>query len=689
MHNRPVTPRAAVLAVLALGACGGATTAGRDASPDTLVSDSDAGTPTPLDGRAASAPDGSITSGALTSGICSASGWCWCDTTLQSNALAGVWGAGANDVWAVGEAGTILHWDGASWSPSASGTTVALRDVWGSGSDDVWAVGAGVLLHWDGKAWVTVVAELAPAFTSASLDVQRVWGTSATDVWAVCGATYPPVPDVPNGAILHWDGKAWALVPSPNTNAFGAIWGSGPNDVWAFAAQSSVVHWDGVDWTAVDITPADIYQASDAWGSGAGDVWLATWGSDGLRFDGKTWRPLCDTASCPAAAAFWGTSASDVWAVGGGGAVAHWNGTAWTKLQTPTPQDLWAAWGSSASDVWAVGAAGAIVHWNGTTWSGSGTTKLKVFGGVWASGPDDVWAVGAIPSDAWAVHWDGHAWTESLVRPAPLVGPVNQTPSSEQLSAVWGFAPDDVWAVGDNGGTGEIIHWDGRAWTPFQAPEVTAALYYPAGPLHAVWGAAPDDVWAGGGEGGFWTMLHWDGKSWSALEDGISPPYVGATRGIWGSSRSDVWAVGDNTTFLHWNGQRWQQVTPQGDITESLALYSIRGSSAGDVWAVGGANAFFPASGPGIIYHFDGTSWVKVQTGLPTPPFSLQAVWSNGPMDVTAVGGDGVTADDVLHFDGTRWTASPSATTRPLRGLWGLGANNLFAVGDGAVFLHR
>ena len=36
--------------------------------------------------------------------------------------------------------GTIVRWNGAVWSPVASGTTNDLLGIWGSGPDDVWAV---------------------------------------------------------------------------------------------------------------------------------------------------------------------------------------------------------------------------------------------------------------------------------------------------------------------------------------------------------------------------------------------------------------------------------------------------------------------------------------------------------------------------------------------------------------------
>src|SRR5260370_592420 len=68
--------------------------------------------------------------------------------------LAGVWGSGPSDVWAVGGIGTIstiLHWDGSAWTSIPSGTTDRFLGVWGSGASDVWAVGAGgTIRHWDG-----------------------------------------------------------------------------------------------------------------------------------------------------------------------------------------------------------------------------------------------------------------------------------------------------------------------------------------------------------------------------------------------------------------------------------------------------------------------------------------------------------------------------------------------------------
>ena len=60
----------------------------------------------------------------------------------QYATLSGVWGSSANDVIAVGQYGTILHYDGTRWSPMpTSGTWQWLTSVWGSSANDVFAVG--------------------------------------------------------------------------------------------------------------------------------------------------------------------------------------------------------------------------------------------------------------------------------------------------------------------------------------------------------------------------------------------------------------------------------------------------------------------------------------------------------------------------------------------------------------------
>jgi hypothetical protein len=101
--------------------------------------------------------------------------------------LHAIWGTGANDVWAVGDKGTIRHIANANavrWDIVPSPTSELLRAVWGSGPNDVWAVGDnGAIIHWDGKEWKPSVA--AFQVNKKKPDLHGVWGSGPNDVWIV------------------------------------------------------------------------------------------------------------------------------------------------------------------------------------------------------------------------------------------------------------------------------------------------------------------------------------------------------------------------------------------------------------------------------------------------------------------------------------------------------------------------
>jgi len=86
--------------------------------------------------------------------VVSPDGWEWQNPLPQGNTLYGVWGSAADDVYAVGADGAILHFSGTAWSAEVSNTTADLNAVWGAAADDIYAVGAdGKIMHYDGTSW--------------------------------------------------------------------------------------------------------------------------------------------------------------------------------------------------------------------------------------------------------------------------------------------------------------------------------------------------------------------------------------------------------------------------------------------------------------------------------------------------------------------------------------------------------
>ena len=181
--------------------------------------------PTPSKSRYTFSPAsiaGTVNRGNL---VRSSDNWCWRNPLPTGNNVRAIWGSEADDVWAVGDGGTILHWDGSAWMRVSSGTTIGLSGVWGSGANDVWALGGGgTILNWDGGAWIPVSSGTTNALSG-------VWGSGADDVWAVGGG----------GTILHWDGSAWIRVSSGTASGLGAVWGSGASDVWAVGNGGTIL----------------------------------------------------------------------------------------------------------------------------------------------------------------------------------------------------------------------------------------------------------------------------------------------------------------------------------------------------------------------------------------------------------------------------------------------------------------
>lgn len=308
-------------------------------------------------------------------GTCSSDGWCVVDYPWDGDVtLASVWGSSANDVWAVGSRGTILHWDGSSWQPCTSGLDQTFRRVWGSGPNDVWAFSTlrGILhsTGWvDGQAsWSPVTFTTDDAywlsdFEQETTPVVGVWGASATDI-------YVGTLDVPGGSVWHmtgWDdGKARWRPILQYIDYYGPVFGTSATDVWVAGWNGKVANSQGyksgiVDWT------------------------------------------ILDSATRSNLRGLWGTTRDDVWVVGDTGTIRHWTydddgELRWLVSESNVTRHLNAVWGSRADDVWAVGEGNTILHGDGENWSRASLPPIvpaetRLFD-VWGTSPDNVWIVG-------------------------------------------------------------------------------------------------------------------------------------------------------------------------------------------------------------------------------------------------------------------------------------------------------
>jgi hypothetical protein len=378
--------------------------------------------------------------------------------------LEGVYCNSRRDCWAVGnQRGTttgaitnqMLHWNGSSWrkvkvpNPAGTGMTsysnldevrcTSGRNCWAAGFAIKGAVTLNQMLHWNGKKW-SQVRTPNPAGTKAG-DSNELFGVtcvSAANCWAVGDFGKTTGSDLMLNQVLHWNGSRWSRLRVPSKA------GTTPHH---FSSLFTVRCLSGRNCLAVGQAGTNPVGGPAA--------------NQSLRWNGHRWAlvsapsPLHTlTAHNDALEGLGCASSGSCWAVGVTGPagltsktlnqILHWTGKKWVPAKSPQPDGTGSgaanalSWVTcvSASDCWGVGTYGSI----------------------------DSGGMGMVLNEA--MHWNGHRW--ALVH-APSPGGT----SDGDLSVLFGArcpVSADCWAVGvkqAKGGslTNEILHWNGKKWS--------------------------------------------------------------------------------------------------------------------------------------------------------------------------------------------------------------------------------
>lgn len=518
--------------------------------------------------------------------------------------LWGVWGSSSDQVFAVGESGSIQRFDGKRWQSMPAPDSIDLFGVWGSGPNNVYAVGQqGAILRYQGMEWALTASPTGS-------DLRGIWGSSPDNVYAV-GAS---------GTILHYDGSAWRTIKSPTSRGLWGISGSSADDVYAVGDSGTVLHFDGTAWRSMNI-PDDMTLLS-VWRGESGDV-FAVGGSAGIwRYNGKQWQrdqaPSGEGGGYTWLQSVWGWSPGDVFAVGQNGAILHYQqGLGWQVKRSPSPKWLHSVWVSNTGQVIAVGEVGTILHYE-NTWT-SLPSAPEIVEAFWASGPDDIYT-GRPGYYEYGFnqlsHYDGTSW---------------QPVGARTATAIWGRSATEVYAAGD------ALHiFDGTDWEDIELPSGPTRRLRPEG----IWASSRDNVYVVGQacylcrQG---AVFHYDGTSVTIQE----LPRVDVLLAIWGSDPSNLFAVSASGEILHYSGTAWTLIT---DAPRTAALQAIWGSGSDNVFFVGNA---------GVILHYRESRWELMRSATER---TLTSIWGSGPNDIYAAG-EGQT---LLHYDGVSW--APIAT---------------------------
>lgn len=143
-----------------------------------------------------------------------------------------MWGSGPDSIYAVGDEGLILHWNGLEWKRMISGTKSALYSIWGYDDTHILAVGDfGLVLRWNGEHWTEFYA-------GTENFLFDVWGDALDDIFIV-GLS---------GTLVHFDGECWTLTPTRARDDLMAVDGMRGEYPFAVGTQGTILRYDGTQW---------------------------------------------------------------------------------------------------------------------------------------------------------------------------------------------------------------------------------------------------------------------------------------------------------------------------------------------------------------------------------------------------------------------------------------------------------
>jgi hypothetical protein len=267
----------------------------------------------------------------------------------------------SGEVFAVGDNGTILYFDGDSWIHMESGTTANLVGVWAGAPDNAVATGEG-------------------------------------------------------GTILYYDGVLWTSMDSGTTADIGAVWGlaiapwmQGQLPLWLYAVgggpPGTILHFDGLEWQPIDTGGSDELLDIIGWTSNfAWPPHLMAVGANGSAryFDGNSWNGT-ETGVGEDLVAIFGDVPDNVFAIGRNGTVIHNNERFLDRVGTGTWYEVASVEGNGLNDIAArnyndlylVGADGLIVNFDRLEFTEMRSNNENTLHAVWA-GDTYVYAVGDV-----------------------------------------------------------------------------------------------------------------------------------------------------------------------------------------------------------------------------------------------------------------------------------------------------
>ena len=291
--------------------------------------------------------------------------WASLPTTVSSS-LNAVWGISDTEFFAVGAAGTILHYvdpdtqwredtDAEGKLKSPGSTT--MHAVWGRGKE-LWIGGEGALLYYNGNGWTAQQVLNASSQPATEFSITGLAGQSTGPVWAVGS--------VDSGAQVFKNATgtgSWTVEAKPPFEPSGiavvgqtiVVVGPSTKQVWMYTGK----------WAGLTTGTTDTVSLSAAWGSAPDNIWAV--GSTLLHYNGSVWSTNTANKQLPGIAAISGRSSGEFYLVSGDSYSSTGNAFTCTAGGACLPLTIDSTTSHQLNGVWCSDSTVVVVGDNGIT----------------------------------------------------------------------------------------------------------------------------------------------------------------------------------------------------------------------------------------------------------------------------------------------------------------------------------
>jgi hypothetical protein len=301
-----------------------------------------------------------------------------------STSVTGISLTGVVSGYAVGAYGALMTYSSGWTLSNQSG--VPVNAIWADSPTDVWVASYGTMLHYDGTSWTST-------YVGAKEMTYGLWGFASGPTLYAAGGS---------GTMSIYSGGSWAATSTAQPG-YRATWGSAASNVYAAGTSGDITQYNGSSWTNQSaLTTVSVF---GLWGTSATNIYAAADSGRLFQYNGTSWNAIT-TGTTQALNAVSGSSATDVWVAGASGTMLHYNGSSWSPATSGTSVALHGVWadtppGSYTADVYAVGDNGTVQHGNGSVILAMPTTVTSPLRTVFGTSSTNVYVGGDVGVVLW------------------------------------------------------------------------------------------------------------------------------------------------------------------------------------------------------------------------------------------------------------------------------------------------